>query len=318
MTGFHKWLNIITFLLVLIMFITSIIRPITKYTPTPDGEQSQASIPNAPSDTKMTSSYTKGMYSWDENAYKSSEKTSMMTTLEALSISELYQYIPDNKLYSVDTESLLRQLNNSNIDVYYLTGQPEWGIDRSATQMKLEIDKVVAFNKAIGDISFKGIIFDVEPYLTDEWLEDKQKTYAIYVDTMKIAYDYAQEKGVQITICIPNWLDRVDMDLLKTLISEACDKVAVMNYNRRDEIPLMEGEVSIAKEYNKPISCIFEFQAVGKHSLTDNETYANLGLSQAKENFEALRSHYGYEQISFAYHYLKPVYEMLSGVEKED
>ena len=107
-------------------------------------------------------------------------------------------------------------------------------------------------------------------------------------------------------------MENIRMELEK-LISYACDGVAVMNYNRRDEYGQMAMEVGFAREYGKEILCIYELQKPGKHELEEINTYANEGLKALWKSRERLEKQFGYDKLGFAYHYYKPLKEMLEG-----
>ena len=109
----------------------------------------------------------------------------------------------------------------------------------------------------------------------------------------------------------PYLYDAVDKDMLEELISNGCDGVAVMNYNRRDEYGQIAMETGFAREYGKGIICIYELQKPGNHDLEDENTYANEGMEALWQSSKRLERQFGYERMRFAYHYYRPLKEML-------
>ena len=75
----------------------------------------------------------------------------------------------------------------------------------------------------------------------------------------------------------------------------------------------MAMEVGFAREYGKEILCIYELQKPGKHELEEINTYANEGLKALWKSRERLEKQFGYDKLGFAYHYYKPLKEMLEG-----
>lgn len=260
--------------------------------------------------------YAIGMYSWEDEPYLSNTRAAFYETLESLQITELYQYFSDENLYSDDARTLIPELENMGIDLYYLTGASEWALDTDASKMYAVINKIAAFNKALPlqkrGSGFDGVLFDVEPYLTEEWKQDEKSVMKSYVQAMTKAYKYAKKKKLKVIICLPNWFDNEYKKEIESLIANACDEVAIMNYNRKDEKGSMETEVTIAKKYKKAIHCVMEFQKEGQHELTSNETYYSQGLSAARESFDRLYSSFQYKGLKFAYHYYLPVRELLN------
>ena len=100
--------------------------------------------------------------------------------------------------------------------------------------------------------------------------------------------------------------------VLEALVSGACDGVAVMNYDRRDEYGQMAAEVALAERYGKGVRCIYELQEPGEHGLEEIHTYAGAGLEALWQSAEELEAAFGYEGLGFAYHYDEPLRELLA------
>lgn len=241
-----------------------------------------------------------GLFSWGDSVFAEEEWNSLQEVLETLEITELYQEVSEPEAPA--TEMLLSKLKEKRIAVYYLTGQAEWGLEGKEEAVFQEIDRVVAYNKEHA-AGFAGIVFDIEPYLTDAWEEDRDKVMQSYVTVMESAYLRAHAHGVKLILCIPGWYSRDYPKELEVLIRDCSDEISVMNYNRADEFGSIQEEVNLSKEYEKELACIFEFQRVGAHSLTENETYGADGLNEGKASFDALYQQFGYDGLKFAYHY---------------
>lgn len=245
-----------------------------------------------------------GLFSWNstDDEYRVED---VFKLLKELNASRLYHSF-DNNIDSQYSKDLIEMAANENIDVYYLVGKSEWGLDKNATELKKIIDTIV-----LNQLNVKGIYIDVEPYLLKEWNKNKEELLNSYYLSMQTAYQYANDNHLRVILCIPNWLDDVDMKILEDLIANACDEIAIMNYNKKEEIPAIENEVTLAMKYDKPLECIVEFQDVGEHQLTENQTYANDGIGLAIQNFKRLVEFYHYDKIGFAYHYAVPLMKML-------
>ncbi|MFH0886998.1 MAG: sugar-binding protein [bacterium] len=73
---------------------------------------------------------------------------------------ETYRYFAkDSKVLA----AFMAKAKAKGIDVYYLDGDPSWAVSYQEEAIG-RANKVIAFNKA-NKVGFKGIIFDIEPYL---------------------------------------------------------------------------------------------------------------------------------------------------------
>ena len=105
-------------------------------------------------------------------------------------------------------------------------------------------------------------------------------------------------------VCITNWYDEKHESLLRTLIEKGCDEVAVMNYSVGNEIEKIEREISIAKDYKKPIISIFEFDKADNKGVFNQNTYHEKGIDSAIETFEEMDDFYEYKELTPGWHQL--------------
>ena len=240
-----------------------------------------------------------GVFSWNsEDAADENKAKEMLDLLAQLGANEVYQNIN-----SINAISFLRQANEHEIDVYILAGQPEWGLDRDGKQMLKEVDLAAELMNLLGTAGPSGLILDVEPYLTDAYKKNPDRSMRKYLEAMRKTYAYAQESGVPLIICIPYFYDTKGyVDILRALIEESSDAVAVMNYQKADEIGQVETEMAFSKQADKRLIHIFELQRPGLHDLTERNTYYLDGLQAVKDSLERLHAHFYYEGLSFALH----------------
>lgn len=250
-----------------------------------------------------------GLFSWDFETV-SSDTDQLRELAVNLGVTELYQEFPaedsDGKL-----RPFLDNMHNAGISVYYLTGKSEWALEPSADSLKEQIDQAYAINLYSPKAPLKGLMVDVEPYLTAEWDEDPVKVMETYLSCMIEAHAYANYRNLRLIACIPYWLDNKHSEALDTLISKGCDAVALMNYHRGDETANIENEVKLAAKLGKPVINISEFQRPGTHDLTDLNTYYNDGLDAARQSWQVIRDNLDYDGLYFAYHYYNPLLKIL-------
>ncbi len=256
-----------------------------------------------------------GLFSWGENIFGRSERKIIKKYIKEANINEIYQQFNENLLESGKAENFVKYMSRNNVDVYALMGEAEWAYEPDGESLINEIRLISNYNKRQNkDGKIKGVMVDVEPHLLEEWVygeEGLDILFESYLSCMQNAYEYAVDHNLEFWACIPNSYDDIDYYALKDLVYSACDGIAVMNYNRRDEYGQMEGEVELAQMCGKKVMCIYELQQVGKHSLEGINTYANEGIYALWESARNLENEFNYEGLSFAYHYYEPLKDLL-------
>ena len=198
--------------------------------------------------------------------------------------------------------------------MYALLGAVEWGYEEDGATLLAHLEKIVQYNVQSSEKEkFDGVMLDIEPYISDSWKENPEEYMDRYISCMKKGYKFAQKNHLRTAICIPRHYDNQGLTSgLEELIKETCDEVAVMNYSCGNEIEAIRTEAALSEKYGKELHCILEFQEVGKHGLTENKTYRNKGIDNAKETWEKLQKEYKNINVTRDYHWSRPVREMLS------
>ncbi len=256
-----------------------------------------------------------GLFSWDEGALEKDEWDVLVDCVKRADVGVVYQDMQKQSVEDATVAPFVKMLHHENVDVYALVGEPEWAFEKDGKRLVKWIRKVATYNVSQGlETRIRGITVDVEPYLLEEWDDEEEREELIedYLQCIKAGYDYAKAHSLTYLVCIPNFYDSTDPDMLRELIAECCDGVAVMNYNRRDEYGQIEEEVLLAREYGKTLINIYELQETGKHGLDEMNTYAEEGLDALWKSAKDLQKRIGYDGLSFAYHYYKPLKKMLN------
>lgn len=252
------------------------------------------------------------IFSWDDMYIYPDQEAQVSEVMEKLGCAAVYQEFPQD----IDEEIVLDYLKRRSSrkqDVYYLTGAPQWGIEEHAKSMLEQVKRVCRLNKkAEKGSQFAGIVWDVEPYLTEEWDTQPDQTMEQYVKNCKTAYREAADNGLHIIVCIPNFYDKKGYEKeLADLTENACDALAVMNYNKEDEAGQIRKEVELAETYGKGIIHIAELQKPGYHELIEKNTYYYDGIDAVKASFKELKKEFNYSGMGFSWHYMQPAVELL-------
>ncbi|MBR1930148.1 MAG: hypothetical protein IJ833_01545 [Lachnospiraceae bacterium] len=265
------------------------------------------------------------MYCWDEALLSPASIDGVITRLQGLQVTDLYADISDFEKYKMS----IAQLNSNGIAVYYLTGNKSWY--KSPDTLKLEIDKVDAYNKKNPDTPITGIVFDVEPYLDTEYKANVYGGFETYVNNMSLAYSYAKARNIKFVTVIPYWYDNYAKEaaftgkqrknaekLLQKLIKNA-DRISVMNYYKNHMSKHIDTEVKYAKNYRVEIESIAEF---GKPSASagveDIVTFyvEDDPIGKAREEWQDVRNTYSYKNLHFSYHHLGIIMELYQDITK--
>lgn len=257
-----------------------------------------------------------GIFSWEKEYILPEMEADVEKAMERLGCKAVYQQIP-SEAQAAEILDYLKRRREKGQHVFYLAGVPEWGLQENAASMLEAVEKAAEWSREAGEgKGFAGIVWDVEPYLLDEWEDNREECMKQYVENCILAYEEAQKEQLAVIVCIPNFYDRTGMtELLELLVQKGCDGIAVMNYNKADEAGQIAVEAQLAEKYRKGIIHITEMQKPGYHSLTEQNTYYYDGFDVVWESWEQLRQEYPYKYLGFSWHYLRPCLHLM---EKEE
>ena len=253
------------------------------------------------------------LFSWSEEALTPEGRAALFRDMEALGLEALYQAIPEEAGgEAVDT--FLTQAGEAGIQVWLLTGDPAWGLDPTGAAMAAEIARAAGYNRGLeAGERLRGVVMDVETYLTGAWADDPAEVMDRYVSAMAAARSAAGRAGLALSACVPYYYD--DLGLagpLERLVDQGCDGLVVMNYYRGDEAAQIETELALARAGGKPLTVAYELQPPGVHGLTEQNTYYGAGLGAVEESFDAIARRLGGEGLSYALHSYDALREVLA------
>ena len=257
--------------------------------------------------------HERAMYSWNHDYIYEEHEMLLQKVMEMTECNILYQEI-SSKADAKDVADFLQRRGENGQQVYYLCGNASWAIEEGATSMLKEVQRAIEYNKAAGEYKFVGIQFDVEPYCLLDFEENAVEYMAIYVENSKLAYQAAHEAGLLVEICIPYYWDSSYefYDELEDLIANACDRVVVMNYYKKNKEAIhISHELELCKKYDKPIINITETIPPGQHELTEDNTYYHDGIDAIETMWNSLDGYFQYDKLGYAFHYLDIIIELL-------
>lgn len=236
-----------------------------------------------------------GLFSWHDEVLEAEEREILLQLMREQDLTELYQNIPHN-MPTAQIKDLAEACKACGIRLYLLIGDPEWALDRNATKLRNEIQRAAL-------IGCSGVMVDIEPGSTDKWKKDRDSVMDSMTQAFLQGKAAAEREGLEMIACIPWYYDDLGYEAeLEQLVAEGCDTLAIMNYNRKDEIGQIETEAELCRNYGKALISIYELQEAGKHDLQERNTYREAGLSALWESWDELRSAFPDQVISAALH----------------
>lgn len=254
---------------------------------------------------------TFGLFSWDAWVMDQEEAETLSLCMQETDVSEIYQEFPAEMLETGSATQFVARMRDANVDVYSLIGAAEWALEENDGLLDA-VKSVTEYNQASrSEEQISGIMIDVEPHVLSQWSWKQEDLVDGYVENLREAYIYANTNHLNVLVCITNGYDEYCPEALQAILSQACDGVAIMNYDRTDEYGQIKDEVSLAQQYGKRVICIYELQKPGYHGLETINTYAEEGLDALQASMELLEEQFAPFALDFAYHYYAPLKEML-------
>ncbi|MBO6197948.1 MAG: hypothetical protein J6O03_10735 [Butyrivibrio sp.] len=243
-----------------------------------------------------------GVFSWDHLP-----NIKDVQCMQDNHISEIYQYLRPEYTDREMTD-FLQAMNDVDIDVYILDGEPEWSYEAEYPGMRRVLERVRNLNSSVEpDARIKGIVYDVEPYVLDKWHNIPDQLLEEYTNNIiSIKQECeADEDYLDICICIPYSYDNMGHDRAMRKLLKESDQVFVLNYLKGMEIENIKREAALARYYSKRIVNVYELQP-GLLSQTNNTiTYYKDGIEAVTENYAELMKAYPDHNIAIAYHTLE-------------
>lgn len=234
------------------------------------------------------------IWSWTTDSVLDAHDTSVF--LKNYKINKVYQHFDLDSLTYNDIRNYVKVLQEKDIMVNWLTGDPSWALTNKHSKILNAIRKINDYNKCItnGYQKINTIQFDIEPYTLDEWNTDEQGVIEQYQEAISIAYEECLRLGLSMAICIPSWFDsktynnKFGEGNLYDFVSKNSSCTVLMAYNVNKYLSISADEIKMNKENRKRIAIGLETKPVGEHSLTTDETFGDKPISDLYSAFETI------------------------------
>lgn len=280
------------------------------------GEEEQAldgEFDPAQSAVLNTGEQRASMFSWSMSLICDGVFFDLSQMLTDLEIDRIYQAIPEPYFSQMETAVMVDNLARIGVETVFLIGEREWGCG-SLDDYYHQIDALCAYNEGIGaSHPIHTVALDVESYTFDEWSAQPEEYFALYVEKMGDAYQYAHEQGLTVVQVIPTHLDTVSRELFEKFVRDCCDELSIMNYQKDRELSSIWNEVLVCRELGKPVETIFETMPLDDYyDVTEEITYFYDGMDALNTAKESLLNLYG-DSLGISYHHFQTMYHVYTG-----
>ncbi len=158
-------------------------------------------------------------------------------------------------------EYFIKKANENGITVDAEAGWRNWAEDGNTYKALATLNYALKFNKE-HTVKFRGFQYDVEPYLLDEYKEDKAKVLKNFLNLVNQTVSMLNNKDLELTVVIPEFYDGSNGEtpkflyngkskyasehLLSILDRREGSKVIIMSY--RNFTKGIDGSIDISKD----------------------------------------------------------------------
>jgi hypothetical protein len=218
-----------------------------------------------------------GTWVWSASAFSTmEERQTLVQFCVKHQISHLdihIRFIRQNGIpFLTDVENikdLILLAGQNNITTAALRGNPKMFFADNHEQALRELSAIITFSKTLpGDNLFKGVKYDVEPYLTTEWKAKGASLNVVMLDYLTYLYKarslLEQESShLWLAVDTPFWWDKDELALdflgkkkpFSEHVQDATDFIVIMSYRRSTGqiLRTVENELRYARQINKLI-----------------------------------------------------------------
>jgi hypothetical protein len=165
--------------------------------------------------------------------------------------------------------ALIRLAGEHNITTAALRGDPKMFFSRNHEKALCELRAIIAFSRTFpGDTLFRGIKYDVEPYLSQEWRakgKSRETVMKDYLSFLRLAGLVLDEEapGLWLAADTPFWWDKDELILdfggrrkrFNEHVQDLTDFITIMSYRRsaKEVLHCVQDERTYAEKIHKVI-----------------------------------------------------------------
>lgn len=231
-------------------------------------------------------------------------------------VSVVYLFFPEfteapEPEYIKALSQYLRESHKLGIKVEALTGNPVWSLAENHHLTLNWIRFFLDYNKGRpAEEAIDGVSLDVEPYLTAEWEQDKERIKGDYLELLRKCRELIDSYGQEfrLGVAIPFFYDKEDDGKFERSILDYVDYIALMDYydTAKEIAERARFHVNLAKEANKRVVIAVETQdLVEMHQGKRRNTFIEEGWEEMEHQLEKVKQEFIFEPSfeGFAIHH---------------
>jgi len=244
------------------------------------------------------------------------QRKELLQLCQRTSISVVYVFFPEfteapEPAYFKALSEYLKESHKAGVRVEALTGNPVWSLSENHHLLLNWIGFFLEYNKDKPvEERIDGVSLDVEPYLTAEWEQDRERIKKDYIDLLKKCRELIDgyQQQFRLGIAIPFFYDKEDNGDFERQILKYVDYLALMDYydTAKDIIERAKFHVNLAKELNKKVVIAVETQdLVEMHQGKRRNTFIEEGWEEMERQLEMVKKEFELEPSfeGFAIHH---------------
>ncbi|MEG0258968.1 MAG: amidase [Lysinibacillus sp.] len=224
----------------------------------------------------------------------------LLAFLKAQKVDVLYLQINRDISKSV-YQKFIEKASKQQLMVHALGGSKSWTTESGAKKMQAYFDWLTSYQaKAKKEQRFSGMHIDIEPYLHDDWDENRELHIKNYQKVLSAAKTKADSLNLKFGVDMPFWFDKVfyttksGQAILSEWVIDTVDTTTIMSYRnsaqgRNGINELVKSEIAYAEKVGKFINVGVETRASseGKHI-----SFFNMPLSEMEKQLNEVRGNY--------------------------
>lgn len=263
-----------------------------------------------------------GIWSWKQETIETkTARSELLKFCEVQGIGHVDQHVSvqrDGDTVQIRNANKLAKLideaMHKNVSISALRGDRKMFNAKNHRARLTEVSALVDFNESLPDgVSLRGIKYDVEPYLTEEWKsggESRERVMRDYLDCLTKIRTLLKQRGsnLELSVDVPFWWDKPDLALTVDGVHKAfvhhvqdrVDAISIMSYRRsaEDVMRLSARELNYSRTIgqSKAVGLGLNFRSASEAEKVT--TFAEHPVSEFRSMLPALRKQLvGNEQV---------------------
>lgn len=176
----------------------------------------------------------KGTWIWDARIIDK-EQAEILKFAADNQVTVLYLHI-DKDVKIKTYREFVREANERGVRVEALAGRPRWAFRDHQAHIQEWITWVKKYNDAAEPKErFRGLHFDIEPYVLHEWKTENQRVMEQWMDNMRFIEKETRDLGLSIIVDLPFWIYKshipdTEAYSLSAWMLEKVNSVVIMDY----------------------------------------------------------------------------------------